>query len=188
MTDASTPLSLAVFADKPAAVEALAERVVEAAAVAIAERGCFRLALSGGSTPRPLYERLASTELRGRIDWSKVVVTFCDDRCVAADSPDSNLRLVRESLLEGLDATPAEVIALDGTLAPGEAAADLAARLGQEPIDLAVLGMGDDGHTASLFPGRRRAHQRRPHGGGHDEPEGRGRARDTVRGRARAGA
>lgn len=154
MTDACTsPLSLAVFADKPAAVEALAERVVEAAAVAIAERGCFRLALSGGSTPRPLYERLASTELQGRIDWSKVVVTFCDDRCVAADSPDSNLRLVRESLLEGLDATPAEVIALDGTLAPGEAAADLAARLGQEPIDLAVLGMGDDGHTASLFPG-----------------------------------
>ncbi len=153
MTDASTPpLSLAVFADKLAAVEALAERVIEAAAEAIAVRGRFRLALSGGSTPRPLYERLASSELQGRIDWSRVVVTFCDDRCVPTDSPDSNLRLVRESLLDGLATSPAEVIALDGTLAPAEGAADLAARLGEEPIDLAVLGMGDDGHTASLFP------------------------------------
>ena len=116
MTDASTPpLSLAVFADKLAAVEALAERVIEAAAEAIAVRGRFRLALSGGSTPRPLYERLASSEVQGRIDWSRVVVTFCDDRCVPTDSPDSNLRLVRESLLDGLATSPAEVIALDGT-------------------------------------------------------------------------
>lgn len=132
---------------------ALIEREAD---IAIFERGEFRLALSGGNTPRPVYQALA----KHRDAWSKWVITFGDERCVPPDSDQSNYRMARESLLDHA-AIPAEnILRIRGEIDPDQAAREyeeeLRRRAGQEPIyrhDLLLLGMGDDGHTASLFPG-----------------------------------
>jgi 6-phosphogluconolactonase len=130
--------------------------IASSAEEAIDERGCFRVALSGGNTPRQVYQALALKDTH----WSKWVVTFGDERCVPPDDPQSNYRMVSESLL--LVATPREVFRMQGEGVPDEAAAQyeqtlksLASRFGEQRYihDLILLGLGDDGHTASLFPG-----------------------------------
>lgn len=140
--------------------------VVEAAAF-IAERilakqaggGVFRLSLCGGSTPAPVYAALAAWP---GIDWERVVLTFGDERAVPPDHARSNYRMAREALLDPAGVRPGKVLRIRGELPPAEAAerceADLRklAELAGEPCfvhDLTLLGMGDDGHTASLFPG-----------------------------------
>lgn len=147
-------LQFSVFPDPYLLVEHAAQLFVQQA---VAARGRFSVALSGGSTPRALYERLASAEFSGRIPWQDVHLFWGDERCVLPDHADSNYRMVAESLL-GQVPLPAENIhRIHGELTPHEAAAHyevgLRAFFGSTPVfDLALMGMGDDGHTASLFP------------------------------------
>lgn len=152
-SNTSRALALSVFPDAATTIEGLAQLFIERAAAAVEARGTFRVALSGGGTPRPLYERLAEAECADRVDWAKVHVFFCDERCVSADDPASNAALVRQSLTDHVPIPAGQVHIMDGTLPPAEGASAYAEVLGDEPLDLALLGMGGDGHTASLFPG-----------------------------------
>lgn len=143
-----------------------AERVIRAADTSIAARGRFTWALSGGSTPAALYRLLASPAYAGRVDWAKVHFFWSDERCVPPDHAESNFRMARETLLDALASGRAQELhihRLEGELPPNAAAeryeAVLARDFGVEPgegvpaFDLILLGMGPDGHTASLFPG-----------------------------------
>jgi 6-phosphogluconolactonase len=143
--------TLVVAADVEGLARAAADRVSVLAQDAIAARGRFRLALAGGSTPRALYTRLAA----GRdVDWSRVDVFFGDERSVPPDDAQSNFRMARETLLVPAGVPPENVRRLRGEDQDLDAAARLyEAALTELPLDLALLGMGADGHTASLFPG-----------------------------------
>jgi 6-phosphogluconolactonase len=145
------PDTIRRFPDAAAVARAAAETIIADAQAAIAERGRFTLALSGGSTPKLLYTLLAA-EYSSRIDWTKVDLFFGDERCVPPDHPDSNFRMVREAMLNVL---PAAVHRIPGELGPRVAADIYAGTLPQaKPLfDLVLLGMGPDGHTASIFPG-----------------------------------
>jgi 6-phosphogluconolactonase len=151
--------AIRVLPDPQALAEAAARHVVERAQAAIRERGRFSIALSGGSTPRDLHLRLAGPPLRNQIDWARVHVFFGDERCVPPDDARSNFRMADETLLSKVPIPPAQIHRVRGELPPEEAAADYERQLreffGDEPprLDLVLLGMGDNGHTASLFPG-----------------------------------
>lgn len=118
----------------------------------------FTVALSGGSTPRPFYELLAS-ELRDRVPWSQVHLFWSDERYVPLDDPDSNYRLVRETLLDAISIPPENVHpAPTDHEDPDQAARvyerELRSVLSVPPeLDWVLLGLGEDGHVASLFPG-----------------------------------
>jgi 6-phosphogluconolactonase len=132
------------------------ERVLTEALRAIATRGRFSLALSGGSTPKALYRQLG--DLPGALDWSKVDVFFGDERCVAPDHADSNYRMAKEALFDRVPLPAENIRRIQGEISPADAAraydALVGAYLGQhQSFDLVLLGMGADGHTASLFPG-----------------------------------
>ncbi len=139
----------------PAALaEAAAERIVQAAQQAIAARGRFTLALSGGSTPRATYRRLASLPL----DWARVHLFWGDERAVPPDDPQSNYRMAREALIDHVSIPAGNVHRIPAELPPEEAARRYQAELevffgGAARFDLVLLGLGADGHTASLFPG-----------------------------------
>jgi len=142
--------SLIRFSDNAALVNELSARIGKTLAHAIAERGRATLAVSGGSTPIPLFEQLSLSS----IDWSAVIVTLVDERWVDIDHPDSNAALVRKHLLKN-HAESAEFISLKvATSSPFIAEQAVAERLRviDGPFDVVVLGMGSDGHTASLFP------------------------------------
>ena len=125
----------------------------------IAAEGRFTIALSGGSTPRRLYQILASPPYAGRTEWERWHIFWGDERCVPPDHEDSNYRMAREALLDHVGVPSDHVHRMRGEAAPEEAAEEYVAVLREvfqvpEPhIDLILLGMGDDGHTASLFPG-----------------------------------
>ena len=127
------------------------EDVAAAAATEIAEairKGARTLVLAGGTTPLRCYELLADLDVR----WGKVAVLFGDERCVPPDHPDSNYRMVRETLLNRV--APASVHRMAGELGPTAAARDYERIVGVlVPLDVVLLGVGEDGHTASLFPG-----------------------------------
>lgn len=126
-----------------------AERLIALLKAGIAERGHAYLAVSGGRTPQALFSYLAGTEL----SWSKVTITLADDRWLAPDAKDSNERLVKSVLLQD-KASAANFISLVTDDAQAEAGADaINHRLSVIPtFDAVILGMGEDGHTASLFP------------------------------------
>jgi 6-phosphogluconolactonase len=130
--------------DAEAASRRAAELLAGAVAAACAQRGAAHLALSGGGTPRRSYELLGASE----IDWPQVHIWFCDERCVPADDEQSNLRLVRETLGD----VPAQWHPVRGELGPDAAAHAYERELGDVVLDVALLGIGPDGHTASLFP------------------------------------
>lgn len=140
-----------------------AERVIRAAGAALAARGRFDWVLSGGSTPAALYRLLASPGYAERVDWSRVHFFWSDERCVPPDHAESNFRMAREALLDAVVVSSNHIHRLQGELPPPAAAqryeAELAGCFGLEPgsgfpaFDLILLGMGADGHTASLFPG-----------------------------------
>jgi 6-phosphogluconolactonase len=127
-----------------------AERAGEAAAALIADAAGAggHIGLSGGSGPRPAYERAGILQP----DWTRVELWWIDDRCVPPADGRSNYRIIRESLLDGLARPPAEVHRIRGEMPPAEAAAEYDAALRGVTLDLALMGIGPDGHTASLFP------------------------------------
>lgn len=138
---------------------AAARFFVEEATEAIGESGRFSVALAGGSTPKATYETLASEYGTQGLDWSKVHVFFGDERTVGPDHEDSNYRMAREALLSLVPV--GSVHRMRGELPPPEAASlyeeELTAFFDSKPgeaprLDLVMLGIGDDGHTASLFP------------------------------------
>jgi 6-phosphogluconolactonase len=133
-------------------VEAAAARVADAMARAAAEAddGVARVAVAGGTTPAPVYRRLVDL---GRVDWTRVLVYFGDERCVPPDHPESNYRMVRENLLDPAGLGPSQVFPMDGGRLEADAAAAEYADLLPEPLAVLILGIGEDGHTASLFPG-----------------------------------
>lgn len=153
---------LHVYPDLNALSTAAAERLVAQAKTVLAERDRFTLALAGGSTPRPLY-RLLAGPLRDRIDWTRVHVFWGDERYVPPSDPASNYRMARGALLDAVPIPPAHVHPMPTARpAPPDAAAAYEATLREAfdddtTFDLVLLGLGDDGHTASLFPEDNRA-------------------------------
>jgi 6-phosphogluconolactonase len=151
-----------VSADRSALMHAAAKRIVALAGAAIAEHGRFDWALSGGSTPKGLYSLLGTAQYATHIDWQRVHLFWGDERCVPPDHADSNYRMVRESLLVAVSIPEGNVHRMQGELPPAQAAAAYAHELAQHfqrapgplppSFDLVLLGMGADGHTASLFP------------------------------------
>lgn len=149
---------IAVYPDAAALAEGAATLVADLAVSAVAARGRFAVALSGGSTPRGAYEALARPPLRDRVPWGAVHVFWGDERCVPPDDPRSNARMARVALLDHVPTPGGQIHPIDGTLSPDEAAARYEAALrtafgGPPCFDLTLLGLGADGHTASLFPG-----------------------------------
>jgi 6-phosphogluconolactonase len=149
-----------VFPDPTALARAAAGRIAAAAADAIAARGRFRLVLAGGETPRRTYGVLAGIGLEARLDWPLVEVFWGDERCVPPDDPRSNYRMARESLLDRVPIAPENVHRIRGEDEPARAAREYEARLRDVVPDLVLLGLGADGHTASLFPGHRAVRER----------------------------
>ncbi len=140
----------------------IAERIVNAQK----DGGIFRLSLCGGSTPSPIYAALAERE---DIDWERVLLTFGDERAVGPEDDESNYRMVKASLIDPANVPSSNVVRICGELEPAEAAERCEgqlrklAQLAGEDIfvhDLVLLGMGGDGHTASLFPGTDALHEK----------------------------
>jgi 6-phosphogluconolactonase len=133
-----------------------AEHFVKASQDAIIASGRFAVALSGGSTPKALYQVLATPAFAGRVEWEKVHILFSDERCVPADHPDSNFRMACECLLDHVQVPYENLHRMAGEGDPA-AAADVYDQLFRRSFangpDLVLLGLGEDGHTASLFPG-----------------------------------
>ena len=154
--DAITPLL-----DAEAVAEATAEMFIAAANAAIERNGRFVAVLAGGSTPRRTYELLAEAEYAARVPWESVWIVFGDERDVSADSPESNARMAREALLDHVPVPEEQILTMQGDSDhPARAAWFYEERLralypdaGWPEFDLVLLGLGEDGHTASLFPG-----------------------------------
>ena len=150
---------LQIYPDASSLAIAAAERIVGLADEAIKHHAGFSIALSGGSTPKTLYELLATPIYSERVDWSNVHVFWGDERCVPPDDIESCYRMARETLLDHVPISPANIRRIQGEIPPEEAATKYERLLhhffgNQSPrFDLILLGMGDDGHTASLFPG-----------------------------------
>ena len=155
--ESDTRREIKVVPDAKAVAAEAAERVANAAERATAERGRFSIALSGGSTPKVLYAMLAAEPYRSRIDWSKVHVHFGDERAVPPDDKDSNYKMADEALLSKVPIPKGQIYRMKGEL--GERADEAAKEYGlmlkrdfPDGLDVVLLGMGGDGHTASIFP------------------------------------
>jgi 6-phosphogluconolactonase len=144
--------SIRRFADAAALAGAVAEDLAARIQRAIDERGECRLALAGGSSPRPVYERLADPDLSSGVDWTRTHVFWGDERCVPPDHDASNYRMADRALLSRVAIPTTNVHRILGERAPAEAARDYERVVGEAAMDVTLLGMGDDGHTASLFP------------------------------------
>ncbi len=150
-------MNLLVFPDPSSLVEQAADHILQAAEEAVRQRGCFNLALAGGNTPRMLYRRLAEPDLASRFPWAQTHVFWGDERCVPPDHPESNYRMAADLLLQHVPLPPEHIHRMEGEQPPHQAAARYQARLaehfgGRPRFDLILLGLGEDGHTASLFP------------------------------------
>ena len=161
-----------IHRDSQAWAEAAAEFVSEVGKDAVRTNGRFLIALSGGTTPETLYRALTSPAFADRFDWSRTTFFFSDERCVPLDDPRSNYALAKKSLFTPLNIMPSQVYRMAGESSNPQAAAfeyeqqlRLATKTSssnQPSLDLVLLGLGEDGHTASLFPGATilRDHQR----------------------------
>jgi 6-phosphogluconolactonase len=141
-----------VCADARALADRATTALLAAFDTAIAERGRCRWALSGGSTPKALYRRLAEPALAERVDWERIDVLWGDERAVPPDDERSNYRMAHGALLAHVPIVADNVHRIEAEKGP-DAAEAYAAVVDEAPIDVLLLGMGGDGHTASLFPG-----------------------------------
>ena len=151
------------MADANGIAQTAATEFLEAALEAVREKGSFSVALAGGSTPKALYGLLASNPLQAKVPWSKIQFFFGDERHVPPDDAESNFRMAREAMLAKAPIDPKQVHRIRGEEANASKAAqeyeqELRASFGLKPdqfprFDLILLGMGPEGHTASLFPG-----------------------------------
>jgi 6-phosphogluconolactonase len=152
------PLEVREVADASSLCRTAAELINSAAAAAVSARGRFTLCLSGGNTPRSLYQLLAA-EYASRLPWASSRLYFGDERCVPPDNADSNYRMADDALLSRITGLRDRTSRIEGELAPPQAASHYDALLRRDftdgtTFDIALLGIGEDGHTASLFPGR----------------------------------
>lgn len=141
---------MCVFPTPEDTARAAAKALARAAGVAVAARGAFHVALSGGSTPRMMYRELRTLP---DVPWEGVHIYFSDERSVGPDSPESNYKLAHDELLAHVPVPETQIHRMEGERRPLEDAARDYAALLPERLDVVLLGMGDDGHTASLFPG-----------------------------------
>ena len=137
---------------------ALARLFADSAAGAIAGRGRFLVALAGGTTPKAAYQKLAARPFGDEIDWNAVEIFFGDERCVPPDDDRSNFKMASDAFLRAARVPERNVHRMRGEDDPARAVAayrdEITAVMGDRPrFDLALLGLGPDGHTASLFPG-----------------------------------
>jgi 6-phosphogluconolactonase len=137
----------------------VAQQFVGSATEAFAARNRFHVALAGGSTPTLAYQILATPEFAKRINWELVHFWWGDERCVPPDDPQSNYRMAKEALLDRVPIVREQVHRIRGEDPPVDAASSYESTLHQnfelnDGLDLILLGMGEDGHTASLFPGQ----------------------------------
>jgi len=155
----SIHLTVHIHKDPAAMAERAAHILAAACEEAIADRGIFRIALSGGQTPTPLFRLLAAADWADRLPWDKMTFYWVDERCVGPDHPDSNYGLARRELLSMVPAT--HFFRMRGEEDPVEAAVKYEQQiraefnLGQHELprfDFMLLGMGEDGHTGSIFP------------------------------------
>lgn len=149
-------MTLRVLPDLDAVAAEAARQVATAAESAIRRSGQFTVALSGGRTPRDMHRHLLSEP----VAWDRTIILFGDERCVPPEHAESNYRMARETLLDRLATSPRQVLRMEGERPPAEGAARYEEAMRQvfpgtelPRIDLVILGMGADGHTASLFPG-----------------------------------
>ena len=152
-----------VYDSSEALSRAAAEQFLQTANAAVAARGKARIAISGGHTPKNTFELFANPAepFLKAMPWSQIELFWVDERCVPPDHPDSNYRMTREAMLDKVPLKPEQVFRIEGELEPDAAAARYESTLrnqfrleGAETprFDVLALGMGDDGHTASLFP------------------------------------
>jgi 6-phosphogluconolactonase len=152
-------MTLKVFKNMEDLSQGAAELFASTAEQAVACRGRFSVLVSGGETPRRTYELLALEPFRQRIPWNRVHLFWGDERCVAASDPRSNARMVRRTLLDKVPLPERQIYPITCDTTPQTAASTYETVLrshftdGIARFDLAMLGLGDDGHTVSLFPG-----------------------------------
>jgi 6-phosphogluconolactonase len=138
-------------------ITAAVDLIIDLANDAFTARGEFSLVLSGGSTPRPVYEELANRS--GEVNWEHSFIFWGDERCVPPDHPESNYRMAKESLLDQIPIPDENIFRMLGEIDPQIAAQDYEGLLAaffqnkEKRFDTVLLGIGEDGHTASLFPG-----------------------------------
>lgn len=151
-----------VFPDVDQLSRAAASRFLQLASASIEEAGVFTVALSGGSTPKTLYSLLADEPYRSQLPWDRIHFFWGDERCVPPNDPQSNFRMASEALLTKIPVPPANIHRIKGEMEPFQVASEyeeelrssFQPRADEMPrFDLMLLGLGTDGHTASLFPG-----------------------------------
>jgi 6-phosphogluconolactonase len=147
---------IAIPGDSKKTILFAVEHWIQTALEAISKRSRFSVALSGGSTPNAIYEALSQPPYKSRLDWSKVLFFWSDERCVPADHPDSNYHNAMKSGLSLLPLSPNQIFRMKGEGSHEEMAKEYERTLRQvldhHVFDLVMLGLGEDGHTASLFP------------------------------------
>lgn len=160
MASRSIHLALHIHKDPAAMAERAAHFIAAASREAVDERGIFRIAISGGHTPVPLFQLLTQADWQERMPWDKIAIYWVDERCVEPDNPESNYGVARRELLSKIPAV--NYYRMRGDESPEKAAAHYETLLREDfylgprdlpRFDMMLLGMGADGHTASLFPG-----------------------------------
>jgi len=147
-----------VFKTVQELIKATADYFVRIAGESISSRGVFNVALSGGSSPKRLYELLASPDFNKQVKWGKVNFFFGDERYVPADDPENNALMVKKALFDPLNISASSIFSIDTSLPPEDAAKKYALIITNHfkglkvQFDLILLGLGDNSHTASLFP------------------------------------
>ena len=147
------PSSRVVVEETDSFPRRVAEWLAETMARNLTSSGRCTIALSGGGTPRPVYAALAAPDLAGGIDWGKIDVYFGDERAVPPDDRENNYRMATDALLSHVPIPASHVHRIEAERHDLDAAADAYAQVLPEALDVLVLGLGADGHTASLFPG-----------------------------------